>query len=113
MKAFEFNFTGYEAKRNGNTLFVWELDSQGDRLNSRPLEITVYDLNMLIDESERLQAHYNPTCSEVTAARTELENARDSRSAGGEGGDAFELALQAYTDVLIRHREAFSCKVFH
>lgn len=113
MKAFEFNFTGYEAKRNGNTLFVWELDSQGDRLNISPLEITVSDLYMLIDESERLQAFHNPTCTEVSAARTELENARDRRPAGGEGGGAFDLALELYTDVLARHREASTCRVFH
>lgn len=112
MKAFEFNISGYEARRNGNTLLIWELDSEGDRLYAAPLEITVNDLHLLLSESDRMQAYHNPLCSEVTAARTKLENARDKRTGGGEN-DVFDIALQAYTDVLIRHREASTCKVLH
>jgi len=108
MKAFEFSITGYEAKRNGNTLFIWELDSQGDRLNISPLEITVSDLSSLIDESEKLQRFYNPTCLEVTSARTNLETARKAKTEG-----VFALALQAYMDVYYRHVEAFKCEAFH
>ncbi len=107
MKSFEFNITGYDAKRNGNTLFIWELDSQGDRLNVSPLEITVSDLNALMDESERMQAYHNPICLEVTHARTDLEDARR------ESGDVFESVLIMYTDVAIRHKEAFGCIVTH
>ncbi len=112
MKSFEFGIAGYEIKRDGNTLFVWELDHEGDRLNVRPLEITRTDLDLIMDESERLQAYNNPPCSEVMYARTGLENARDRRSAGGESDD-FDSALEEYTDVLIRHREASLCRVHH
>lgn len=109
MKAFEFGITGYEIKRDGNTLFIWELDHQDDRLNMRPLEITSTDLTIIMEESERLQAYNNPTCSEVSAARTRLENAR----AGGVDEDVFNTALEDYTDVLIKHREASLCRVHH
>jgi hypothetical protein len=107
MKAFEFNIKGYEAKRNGNTLFIWELDHEGDRLHAVPLEITLNDLSVLVDESERLQAYHNPTCSEVTDARTDLENAR------GKSGHDFEVALSLYMSVANRHREGSDCTVMH
>ncbi len=107
MKAFEFNITGYDVKRNGNTLFLWELDSQSDRVNMTPLEITLTDLQLLMDEAERLQGYYNPTCQEVTDARTDLENARR------EVGEAFELALTLYMDIANRHKEASGCTVMH
>lgn len=107
MKAFEFGITGYEAKRNGNTLFIYELDHEGDRLHAEPLEITLTDLELLTDEAVRLQAYYNPTCQEVTDARADLENAR------GETGEAFELALTMYMDIANRHKEASGCTVTH
>ena len=107
MKAFEFNITGYDVKRDGNMLFIHELDHQGDRLSLIPLEITVSDLQSLMDESERLQAYHNPLCSEVTAARTELENAR------GRTGHEFEVALTLYMSIANRHREASGCTVLH
>lgn len=107
MKAFEFNIGNYEIKREGNTLFIWELDHEGDRFRAAPLEITLSDFNMLVDESERLQAYHNPTCSEVMHARTDLENAR------GKSGHDFEVALSLYMSVANRHREASDCTVMH
>lgn len=107
MKSFEFGITGYEAKRNGNTLFIYELDHEGDRLHAEPLEITLTDLELLTDEAKRLQVYYNPTCLEVTYARTNLETAR------GTKGDVFEKELIAYMDIANRHKEATGCTVMH
>lgn len=107
MKSFEFGITGYEIKRDRNTLFVWELDHDGDRFNIRPLEITVSDLSSIIEESERLQAYHNPTCIEVTHAHTDLNNAR------GKNDDDFNIYLSAYTDVAYRHRISSGCMLMH
>lgn len=110
MKSFGFKIQGYEVKREGNSLTIWELDYDGERMGN--IEVTFNDMGQILAEAERLQAWHNPTCIEVSAARTKLENARDKRSGGGKSDD-FDAALQAYTDVLMRHREASTCLVLH
>lgn len=107
MKEFDFGIAGYEATRNENTLHIYQLDHEGDRISMIPLEITMTDLGLLMNEAERLQAYYNPTCSEVTSARTDLENAR------GKTGHEFEAALTIYMNIANRHKEASGCTVVH
>lgn len=111
MKAFEFNIGNYEVKRNGDTLLIWELDHEQDRINVIPLEITLTDLQLLTDEAVRLQDYYNPACQEVKDARADLENARVMKVPVSKV--TFEEALKAYMDISARHREAFQCDVFH
>ena len=112
MKDFTFDFKDfYKVRFVNDVLFITELDSDGRPTDT--VEITMSDLIEMHIEAQRLKMHFNPSCNAVSSARTRLENARDRRSAGGEGEDAVDLALESYTDVLIRHREASLCRVHH
>lgn len=111
MKSFDFDFGDYYSIHYDNgALRITELDSDGEYLGK--IEIRAGDLMSLHAAVTEQAVLHNPTCTAVSAARTQLEYARDKRTVAAYN-NGFEVALKAYMDLSVRHREAFKCEVFH
>lgn len=111
MKSFKFVYgDNFEIVYRDGELEINQHDEWGNWVGM--VTVPMPALLAIHEEAEKLYPYHNPSCKEVSEARSALEKARDVRNVA-EPDKAFEKALRAYVEITERHKEAFGCQTFH
>lgn len=114
VNSFKFVIGDFEVTHQDGVLLIEQSETDEDNYSNYlgQIEIGMETLLKIHAEAERLLPLHNPSCNEVSAARTQLEYARDKRTVAA-GNNGFEKALQAYMDISAKHKAAFDCQILH
>ncbi len=114
MNSFKFVIGDFEVTYQDGVLLIEQSETDEDQYSNYlgQIEIGMETLLKIHAEAERLYPLHNPSCNEVSAARIQLENARDKRTVAANN-NGFEEALRTYMDISAKHKAAFGCQIFH